>query len=109
MKNSLAQELARRAVNGQYPISFRAISKKLKSIGYKLDRPMDCKSIAMYLTGDFSGCSYPCCTTGIKEIDTGVSAFHFSARRDENFASLQKWRFSGDYFAVTKDGFIFEI
>lgn len=53
-----------------------------------------------------AGESYPCCTTGIDEIDTGLSFANCDARRDTNFRALQELRASGELFAVTNDGYI---
>jgi hypothetical protein len=61
-------------------------------LGYTLDRSLDCRAPARILTGDFAGISYPCCTTGLKETDTGRSAFRYQARRDQNFKAMQTLR-----------------
>ena len=84
------------------------LENDLKHIGYKLDRKMDCRGTARWLTGPGEGTSYPCVTTGIKEIDTGKSAFHVEARRDKNFETLQKMRYDGAYVDL-KNGYRLEI
>jgi hypothetical protein len=99
---SLEDELEHRARAGEHPLSVREITKALLAIGYKLDRSLDCRSMARWMSGDRAGKSYPCITTGIREADTGLSAFHFAARRDRNFAKLQKMRASGNFFAISK-------
>jgi len=92
------------------PMLVKDINKALKSLGYKLDRGEDCKCIARaYPFNDEEEYSYLCCTTGIKEIDSGMSAFHYQAKRDDNFKQLQAMRLSGEYFAVLKNGYILEI
>jgi len=42
----------------------------------------------------------PTLSTGIKEADTGRSAFHVEARRDAKFRALQKLRFDVGLYAV---------
>ncbi len=64
--------------------------------------------MATWMTGPRAGISYPSVTTGIREADTGMSAFHVDARRDANFAKLQQMRLSGEYFAVSR-GAILEL
>lgn len=101
MNDQTKAELERRAARGRYPSTMANIARNLASIGYKLDRLGDCTSTARYVTGDHAGESYTCTTTSIREIDTGVSAWHYQeARRDANFKTLQKWRSNGDLFAV---------
>jgi len=80
----------------------------LKKIGYKLDRKMDCRGMAKWMTGERSGETYPCLTTGIIESDTKRSAFHFKSRRDRNFDELQFLRKNGAFVAM-QNGFIFEL
>lgn len=99
---SLDDELNHRSRDGQHPLSIRALTAAFLAIGYTLDRSLDCRSMAQWMTGDRAGHSYPCITTGIRETDTGLSAFHIAARRDHNFARLQEMRTSGKYFAVSK-------
>ena len=53
------------------------------------------------MTGPRAGRSYPCVTTGLRETDTGLSAFNAGARRDADFSRLQAMRAGGDYFAVS--------
>jgi hypothetical protein len=106
---TLEEELAFRATRGERPITVQHLNELLRRLGYRLDRDMDCRCMSRWMTGPRAGESYPCITTSIKEIDTGVSAFHFEkARRDKNFRALQDMRGSGRYFAVTR-GFILEI
>ena len=109
MQTNLQAELDRRAAQGRRPSTLAHITAQLASIGYKLDRSGDCTSTARYVTGDHAGESYTCTTTSIREINTGVSAWHYQdARRDANFETLQKWRFNGELFAVI-NGSILEI
>lgn len=92
MKNLLISELEFLDKKGYKPSTLEEIARELRSIGYKLDRGMDCKGLARHMTGERAGSSYPSLTTGVNEIDTGRSAFHFESRRDANFEKLQKMR-----------------
>ena len=85
-----------------------SLSSELKRLGYRLDRSMDCKAISTWRTGERAGKSFPCISTGIKEIDTGKSAFHFEARRDKNFEALQAMRYEGTFVAM-RNGYILEL
>lgn len=96
----LKEELEFRASKGQFPVKLESMKVFLKSIGYRLDRSADCRSISRWMSGPRAGKSYPACTTGVVEIDTRLSFAHVNARRDANFRSLQEARFSGDLFAV---------
>ncbi|WP_454887941.1 hypothetical protein [Sphingomonas oryzagri] len=99
---SLRDELDHRARDGDHPMSIGALAGAFRAIGYTLDRSLDCRCMSKWMTGPRAGQSYPCVTTGIREIDTGLSAFHVSARRDTRFDKLQEMRLSGKYFAVSK-------
>lgn len=105
MNQLIRDELASRAKQGHHPMSIKAIEGTLKQLGYRLDRSSDCRGTARYLE---TGRSYPCITTGIKEIDTGRSAFHFQSRRDQKFRALQDIRLNDSHFAVVR-GCIFEL
>lgn len=84
------------------------LSDELKRLGYRLDRSMDCKATSTWRTGERAGKSFPCISTGIKEIDTRKSAFHFKARRDKNFETLQAMRYQGAFVAM-RNGDILEL
>lgn len=73
-------------------LTVKEFSERFAALGYKLDRSMDCRCNARFMTGEHAGESYPCITTSVKEIDTGMSAFHYQARRDSNFKAMQKLR-----------------
>jgi hypothetical protein len=88
-------------INGQKILTVREFGQQFKSLGYKLDRTMDCQGLSRYMTGEHAGESYPVITTSVKEIDTGMSAFHYQARRDDNFRAMQKLR--GEICAITKN------
>ena len=100
MNPALANELAARAADGWHPVTLNEIKRQLRGLGYALDRSLDCRSTAQIMTGPRAGKTYPTLSTGIKEADTGRSAFHFEARRDANFRTLQKLRFEVGLYAV---------
>ncbi len=108
MKQKLLEaELNYRAAIGQERVSVAEFSRRYAQIGYRVNRQMDCKSLARYMTGESAGRSYPSCDTGISEADTGLSAWNVNARRDSNFQRLQQMR--GEFFAVTRCGYILEL
>lgn len=80
------------AASGMQILTVKEFSARFEALGYKLDRSMDCRSVAQFMTGEYAGESYPCITTSLKEKDTGMSAFHYQARRDANFKAMQKLR-----------------
>lgn len=94
--DALDQEIAHLIAHGCERLTVEQFAKRFEALGYKLDRTMDCRAPARYLE---TGRSYPCCTTGLKEADTGMSAFHYQARRDNNFKAMQALR--GKIFAVS--------
>lgn len=102
MNPDLADELAARAAEGKYPVTLGEIQRQLRDLGYVLDRRFDCRYTAKIMTGPRAGRTCPSISTGIKEADTGRSAFHFEARRDANFRALQKLRSELALFAVLK-------
>lgn len=104
----LHRELERRRLSGRHPVTVREMNERLAQLGYKLDRSRDCPCNSRYITGPHAGESYPAVTTGVREIDSGLSFAHVDARRDENFEALQKLRLEDSLFAVTR-GRILEI
>lgn len=101
-------ELERRKRRGQEPRTLRQVNEALASLGYRLDRKLDCKSVNRILTGEDAGKSYPAINAYVVEIDTGLSFANVSARRDANFRRLQEIRLSGELYAVVR-GRILEI
>lgn len=77
---------------GRELLSIAEFGRRFAALGYTVDRSMDCRAPAKYLTGPLAGESYLCCTTGINEADTGLSAFHYQARREDNFRKMQELR-----------------
>lgn len=106
--NNLEIELAERAKDGHKPITVKELDSTLRSLGYRLDRDRDCRCNSQWMTGPRAGQTYPCITTGVRELDTGLSAHHVDARRDEKYATLQQMRLNQSHFAVVK-GSILEI
>jgi hypothetical protein len=102
----LATEIAYRKSLGYELLSVAEFGARFKVLGYKVDRTMDCRAPARYLTGERAGRSYPNCNTGLKEADTGLSAFHYQARRDDRFDAMQRLR--NEVFAVSR-GAILEV
>jgi hypothetical protein len=98
MRNGLDAEIARRLTNGCERVSFDELQRRIDALGYRLDRRMDCYSIARDVR---TGESYPCITGYAREKDTGLSFAHFSdARRDAAYRGLQNLR--GRVFAVVR-------
>ena len=93
----LKAEIEYRLSIGCRLVSVREMERQFRALGYALDRHLDCRSIARYLDG---GRSYPSCTTGVRDVDTGRSAFHVDARRDNNFRVMQQLRL--EIFAVSR-------
>ena len=60
-----------------------------RNIGYRRDPNTRAACVA---TNVITGESHPNVNFGVKQIDTGMSAYHYQARRDENFKKLQALR-----------------
>jgi hypothetical protein len=100
--NALEAEIAHLSALGYEHLSVAQFTERFAELGYMLDRSLDCRSNARYLK---SGRVYPCCTTGLKETDTGISAWHCQdARRDDKFRSMMKLR--GTIFAVSRNAIL---
>lgn len=108
MTKALQEELDHRATQGQSPRTIKEIDAALRALGYRLDRRMDCRSMSRYMTGERAGKAYPCITTGIAHVESGLSFANADAPRDDNFRALQDMRLSGEWFAVTR-GAILEL
>lgn len=107
MKNDpLRDEIEDRLSNGACQVSIRQLEQVVKSLGYRFDRRLDCRSVARWMTGNRAGCSYPSCQLSLVQIDDGKSAFHVEARRDEQFKALQALRWNQPYFAVSKKAIV---
>lgn len=102
----LEDEIKRRLARGWRLLSVREFSAEFKRLGYKLDRSMDCRSVARWISGPDAGTSYPCCSTDATEIATGKSYAHYQGTRDANFRRMMQLR--SEIFAVSR-GAILEI
>lgn len=98
----LQEEIAYRREMGVPEYSLAGIKTELARLGYRLDRELDCLSTTTWMSGPREGKSYPVITTGITEIDTGLSFAHVKARRDDNFRALQKLRKAGAYVVLKR-------
>lgn len=106
MQEKLTAEIEWRESIGQERLTVSEFTARFAALGYRLDRSMDCRSMARYMDGERAGASYPACDTGLKESDSGLSAWNCQARRDARFQAMQELR--GQVFAVTR-GAILEI
>ena len=79
---------------GTETVSVAEMGRRFLALGYALDRDMDCRGNARIMTGPLAGRSYPSCTTGLNEADTGLRAWNASARRDASFEAMQALRSS---------------
>lgn len=107
-KEHLQKELARRRANGHTPMTVKQMEQTLGNLGYRLDRNKDCRQLVRITDGPDAGVSYPAILTGVAEIDTGKGAFHFEARRDDNYKKMYEMHFNESMFAVVR-GCILEI
>lgn len=107
MNPAIENEIAARLSEGQRRLTVAAMTAEFAALGYAVDRTMDCHCVARYMTGPRAGQTHPCTTTGLREADTGRSAFHFEARRDAAFERMQALRM--EVFAITRNGSILEV
>lgn len=85
---------------GARRLTVAQIERELNAIGYRLDRTMDCRGTARFMTGPFAGETFPSLTTGIAQSDNRVSAFNVNARRDANYGRLKELRGGAVYALV---------
>lgn len=102
----LAAEIAYRDSLGMERLTVSEFCERFAALGYRVNRADDCRSNARYMTGPRAGESYPACSTGLNEIDTGLRAWNRDARRDERFQAMQELRCK--IYAVTR-GAILEV
>lgn len=100
MADQLTHQIASLRAHGCEVVSVAEMTRRFRALGYVLDRSMDCRAPARIMTGPDAGRSYPCCTTGVREADTGLSAFNADARRDDAFRQMQDLRQT--VFAVSR-------
>ena len=97
----LTLEVKRTLEYGGRQVSMATLDAELEALGYRRAPDSRCTCIAKNMS---TGNTYPCVTWGVQEIDTGMSAFHYMARRDANFTRLQELRFST--FAVARGQYV---
>lgn len=90
MAHGLDREIESSLKAGMRQVSLQQLDAELVALGYVRDTDTRCACTAKNLT---TGNTYPCVTFGVKESDSGLSAFHVAARRDDNFRRLQELRF----------------
>ncbi len=99
--NAVKTEVAHLIAEGLRQVTLATMSEELAQLGYRLDRSMDCPSMATHMTGDRTGDRYPALALYPREKDTGLSAWNADARRDGNYKRLQQYRM--DVFAVVRN------
>lgn len=90
--DALQAEIEYRRSIGCEVVSVAEMARRFEALGYRLDRSMDCRSAARYMTGPRAGQSYPACSTGVVEADTGLRAWNVDARRDDRYRAMQQLR-----------------
>lgn len=105
--NGLADELAARENDPNCTLmTLKAMQERLRTLGYRLDRSGDCRSVARWMSGPRAGKSYPCVSLRPVQVDNGLGFAHVEARRDANFQELQRLR--GSVYAKGA-GFVYEL
>lgn len=97
MIDALQVEIETRLAMGCEMLTVPQFVARFAALGYRVDRSLDCRSTARYLK---TGRTYPACSTGMAESDTGRSAFHYESRRDSRFKAMQALR--QHVFAVSR-------
>lgn len=93
---------------GAERVTVAELCRRFAALGYKVDRGDDCKHRSKWMTGPNAGRTFPACSTGLVEADTGVRAWHYrDARRDFRFEKMQALRLT--IFAVTPSGHILTV
>lgn len=97
----LTREIETSLAAGMERLTLAQVDARLKALGYRRELDMRAAGVARNLT---TGNMYPSVSFGIAEVDTGMSAFHFKARRDANFKALQAMRYNT--FAVIRGAYL---
>lgn len=103
--SALSSEIEYRNRLGMRCLPLRAMEAEFHKLGYRFDRGMDCFGVARYMTGERAGESYPSCSLYVRQVDDGMSAMHFEARRDAAHQRMQELR--SQLYAVVR-GVIYE-
>lgn len=98
-RDALENEVAYRLRIGMVKVTLKELEAKIRALGYRFNRAMDCKSLSRYMSGERAGQSYPCHALKPVQIDNGMSWAHVDARRDANFDALKVLRDS--HFAIS--------
>ena len=106
MTNDLQTEIDFLKSRGIEQVTVAEMARRFEALGYRLNRSLDCFGRSRYMTGEHAGRSFPEITTGLTEIKTGRSAFHFESTRDDSFRAMMELR--RNIFAVTR-GAIFTV
>lgn len=101
----LLAEIEYRKSLGQVQVTMAEWSERIKLLGYRFERSMDCRSNSQYMTGPRAGMTYPCLSLYIVEIDTGIGWCNVAGRRDARWEQLKAFRET--CFAVV-NGFLAE-
>lgn len=107
MDQSTAFEVSAMIAAGARHVTVAQLAGEFLALGYRIDRTADCHCRARTMTGPRAGTSFACCTTGLREADTGRSAWHFEARRDAAFKRMQALRL--EVFATLRNGAILTV
>ena len=97
MNEALRIEIQHRINSGCEILTIPQFVARFAALGYRVNRSMDCRSTARYLD---NGRTYPACSTGMDEADTGRSAYHFESRRGSRFEAMQALR--GQVFSISR-------
>lgn len=95
----VAKEVESRLKKGNICVPIDVLHEKVKAIGYRFEKGMNCYGVSRYMTGEDAGRSYPANNLYPVQADNGVSAFSIDARRDANYEALKEIRHS--FFAVS--------
>lgn len=98
-RDALENEVAYRLKIGMVKVTLMELEAKIRALGYRFNRDMDCKSLARYISGERAGQSYPSHALKPVQVDNGMSWAHIDSRRDANFDALKLLRDS--HFAVS--------
>ena len=101
-----AQESEYRVANGGQCVNLATLMHRLRDLGYRLDRSLDCDGPSRYVAGPRAGFSFPVRSLYPVQISDGLSAWNVGARRDENYRAFQRLR---DELHVLRNGRIWEL
>ena len=99
---TIQREITRRLAAGCQQLTLDQLEYILRTLGYTLDRRLDCRGTARYLDTDDT---YPATTTGVKHIRSGLPFAHSDAPKDANFKKLQQLRYNAP-FVVLNDSLL---